>query len=390
MARFNPRSCQVPFMLIALLAPSVLHAATYNAKLLYQFTAPPGESFGAPADQSGGILHAVAHGQAVGSGDHAIVWAPDGTPTSLRPAAALGFYNSIGFATDGHSQVGYANYYGSPAHAALWTGTSNTFVDLNPANMLNSLSESVYANQQGGWGWGPATNNADHALLWYGSAASAVDLHPANYTLSHVFGNDSLHQVGSAQPADTSSGSYEHAMLWTGTAASVVDLHPPAGYRNSRALDVAGDQQVGYADAQAILWRGSGASAINLHPAKFPAFTISEASATNGIQQVGYAGTNIVGSDTHAMLWSSTPDSAVDLHLLLPDNDGIGWYNSVADSIDADGNIFGTASTQWLVSGNTYYRYVYAVEWSPVPIPEPTTLAFFTGAAFLLRRPGRR
>jgi hypothetical protein len=100
-------------------------------------------------------------------------------------------------------------------------------------------------------------------------------------------------------------------MLWTGTSASHVDLHPGIGYDNSYAAAAGGGKQVGWG--------------------------------------------HLKGGFTHALLWSGTADSIVDLHSLLPAPVGA-LFNSFAISIDANGNIFGIADD---FGGN-----VYAVEWS--------------------------
>jgi hypothetical protein len=98
--------------------------------------------------------------------------------------------------------------------------------------------------------------------------------------------------------------------------------------------------------------------------------TQSEALAANGSLQVGYG-------DSHAMLWSGTAASAIDLGSLLP----FGW-SSEATAIDASGNIFGFTQ-------NPSNRNYYAIEWSPVGAPEPASLSVLAlGSLALLRRRG--
>jgi len=110
-----------------------------------------------------------------------------------------------------------------------------------------------------------------------------------------------------------------------------------------------------------MLWISSAASAVDLHPTKLSEFDSSFARGTNGMQQVGYARDfRDFYSVTHAMVWSGTSDSAVDLHPLLPP----GAFLSEAYEIDASGIIYGIAT-----NGFTDY---YAVMW--VPVPEPAML----------------
>jgi hypothetical protein len=94
-------------------------------------------------------------------------------------------------------------------------------------------------------------------------------------------------------------------------------------------------------------------------------FQVSTAYSTNGINQVGFATGNGIGG--HAILWSGTADSAIDLNSLLPFQSG----SSTAYTIDAQGNIWGIAND---MQGN-----LHAVEWSPVP--EPATCALFAAGA---------
>ena len=72
---------------------------------------------------------------------------------------------------------------------------------------------------------------------------------------------------------------------------------------------------------------------MDLHPTNLSGFSESFAFGTDGTRQVGMAGGDVSfygGSNTHAILWSSTPDSAIDLHpTKLP---GFGTSKAVAIS----------------------------------------------------------
>jgi autotransporter-associated beta strand protein len=113
------------------------------------------------------------------------------------------------------------------------------------------------------------------------------------------------------------SSGVSHALLWTTTG--VVDLNP-SGY-SSRAVATNGTQQVGVDydtgtgnNLHAMLWTGTAASAVDLNPTNLGMDT-SEALGTNGIQQVGF-GLNVgsPGTTSHALLWTGTAASAVDLN----------------------------------------------------------------------------
>jgi uncharacterized membrane protein len=86
----------------------------------------------------------------------------------------------------------------------------------------------------------------------------------------------------------------------------------------------------------ALLWSGTAASAVDLTPVGFSA---TEALGVAGGQQVGEGVGPATGGENHALLWSGTAASVVDLHAFLPP----GFRSSQALGIDSSGNIVGTA-----------------------------------------------
>ncbi len=212
---------------------------------------------------------------------------------------------------------------GNNGHAYLINGNVLSAVDLHPSGWSSSMALSTDDTQQCGYGYAPWTGG-NHAMLWSGSPLTAVDLH-ALFSFSYCAGNHNGQQVGFGE-RPVYFMTTQHAMLWTGSAASAVDLHPIA-YTYSKALGVHDGQQVGYgsslpypglpadflgyhATSHAVLWTGTAASAVDLNPAGFGG---SEASSTNGVQQGGWA-YDAVGISEHAALWSGTAASFVDLH----------------------------------------------------------------------------
>jgi hypothetical protein len=219
----------------------------------------------------------------------------------------------------------------------------------------------------------------DHALIWSGTASSAVDLNPSGYAASVALGisPNVNQQVGWA--SSDGDALDEHAALWTGTASSFLDLNP-AGSAQSAAYAANGTQQVGFASAtpnapQAYLWYGTAASAVDLNPL---GTTISDAFATNGSEQVGYADVGPQGKVIQAYAWFGSANSGVDLQGFLP-----GTINtSIAYDVDNLGDVFGVANGSYdNVSGE------FAVEWSPVSVPEPGSaiIVLFSSALLLAR-----
>ena len=117
--------------------------------------------------------------------------------------------------------------------------------------------------------------------------------------------------------------------VWTDTATrcsgpepqrAAIDLNPSQASQ-SQVNGVGGGMQVGYADLStlaqlhAMLWSGSAASAIDLHP--LSGFNGSEALAIGDGEEVGWAIDTGVTS-YNAMVWSGTAASAVNLQQFLP------------------------------------------------------------------------
>jgi hypothetical protein len=152
-----------------------------------------------------------------------------------------------------------------------------------------------------------------------------TDLHPARYVTSCAIACADGRQVGYGQPARQSGGApIERALLWSGTAESVVELAGPDPSRQTRALGLSGDVQVGEYGRnfalQAAMWRGSSESVVVLHPAAprgYPADgQVSTASGAGDAQQVGIVAWKkraLAQPEMRAALWTGSAESFVDL-----------------------------------------------------------------------------
>jgi hypothetical protein len=293
--------------------------------------------------------------------NHAVLWSGDAdgfTDLGVGTATAVGDGQQVGFDAFGQ--------------AALWTGTPESFVNLNPAGWNTSAASGVGGGQQVGvanqqrvcgekkGGCGSGTYTVFQPFMWTGSAASAINLTPfgLGFGAGQAYGTDGVQQVGVAWKV-VGFGAYStpNAMLWSGTADSAVNLNPPTS-GESTAYAVAGGQQVGYAFSfqHAMLWTGSAASAIDLHPA---GYTSSQARATNGVQQAGFGWVNNAAQipRRHALVWSGSAASVVDLNQFMP----LGFNEAAATGIDAAGNVVG-----WAVKGSANgTANVHAVMWVP-------------------------
>jgi hypothetical protein len=380
--------------LLLIAGSSVAEGAFYSGSVLYQLTAPSGFTYsttsGDPQTAAGGQV--VGFGLAADVSQEAIVWTSDGTPVDLTTP---GYISSHALGTDGAQQVGVGMLESSNTDALLWTGTGASAVDLTPNGFSTSIADGISGTQQVGSGViGTGSNAQQHALLWTGSAETAVDLEPTSLTGfygSVAYGIGGGQEVGEGE-LQIGSNYLSHALLWKGTAESAVDLDPSlAGFstNNSFAYATNGSQQVGYyaytspelaTSDHAMLWSDTAESAVDLNPTNLTGITDSEAFDIYGGEEVGVGGGSGTDNQLNAMLWFGTADSAVDLQALLPSSDD--WTNSCAYTIDGSGNIYGIANgTVDGVAGT------YAVEWS---IPEPGSLSLLALVAPVLGARRRR
>lgn len=89
----------------------------------------------------------------------------------------------------------------------------------------------------------------------------------------------------------------------------------------------------------ALLWSGSASSVVDLHPI---GFENSSATGISGGQQVGSGNGSATGGEYHALLWSGNANSVVDLHSYLP----VAYSWSGAIDIDLSGVILGMADSR--------------------------------------------
>ncbi|MBA3726058.1 MAG: PEP-CTERM sorting domain-containing protein [Armatimonadetes bacterium] len=299
--------------------------------------------------------------------------------------------------------TGYGQAFGAGANqivghdfagSLLWTGPDYDHVYLNAPGFDSWSVTGVGGGKQIGSGYLGGERN--HALMWSGSTGSLVDLHPDGYLATFGRATDGKSQVGAAGIVE--GGNIGHALLWRGTAESVVDLHPD-GYQSSDAFGVWGDTQVGQLDGfTPVMWKGT-AESMSLLPlpkgepggvaraihgnqivggaggpiiwdtdtGKFTELGSGTAFDTNGKQQVGIR-------QSHAIVWSGTAESRLDLHQFLPK----GFTESEATGIDENGTIVG-----W---GFDSIHAVRPLVWTPVP--EPSSLFGIAAAiaGLVLRR----
>src|SRR5438067_2081132 len=111
--------------------------------------------------------------------------------TDLHPSGAT---SSYAFAIHGSQQVGYVAL-GGTRHAALWSNTPESFVDLHPSGAAtSSVAEATSGLYQAGNTVVPT--NKSHAAMWSGTASSFIDLHPASLPISGAHAVTDSQQLG--------------------------------------------------------------------------------------------------------------------------------------------------------------------------------------------------
>ncbi len=145
---------------------------------------------------------------------HAALWTGSAKSyVDLHPTG-YGISEALGVADD--QQAGFASFMGR-AHAILWFGSGENYVDLNPGKDLGSRARATNGiNQVGEYGSG---STPLHAAIWTGSASSMIDLHddlPSEYHGAGEFSratgiDESGNIVGWATHVATGD---DHAVLW--------------------------------------------------------------------------------------------------------------------------------------------------------------------------------
>jgi hypothetical protein len=255
----------------------------------------------------------------------------------------------------------------------LWTGLQSEPINLTPTGGLSGRGYMTVGDQQ--VGHVVFSDGNARAALWRGSAESYVRLDPRSTigTSSYAFATDGVRQGGTID-----TGSEGLAVIWDGAPWPYVTLNPP-GSTWAEVRGMAAGVQVGFArlpgqgNPYAALWRGTAESYINMNP---PGAARSEILATNGQYHVGRAW---FYSISDAVLWlGDQPNNYVNLHNLLP-----GFYSgSTATGVFVDGDTI-------YVTGYASFGSTQAVLWIGT-IPAPSAAMVLAAGLGLLARRRRR
>jgi hypothetical protein len=254
-------------------------------------------------------------------------------------------------------------------HAAVWSGDTYSMTDLHESSIFQySMAMGEGGGQQVGR---VLIDEVVCASLWSGTTESWVNLNPAGFSSGMAYATNGSSQVGVV----SASGLGFHAARWSGTAESFVDLNPPGSFE-SWAFAISKNKIGGYSrpngKTDAGYWTDGPNSFVDLSPAN------ADESSCQGITddfQVGYIITG--GGYNRAAFWSGSADSFVDLESLLPAN----YIDSTATGVWSD-------STIVRVVGNAYNTETGEQEaflWTQ-PVPEPASWLGVVGGLFFLAR----
>lgn len=202
-------------------------------------------------------------------------------------------------------------------HPVVWDATSFAYTDITPGGSVGGGIYDVEGDLLAGWFWhtwqcwggGQYWTCAwQSAAFWTAPALTFAEaLHNSGPEFDYVYGTDGVRLVGTLA-YEYQDGFYDYqAQLWTADN-HVTNLHF-AGATDSSAVAIDGVHQYGWylggpSPSHAVMWTGSAASHVDLHP---PGYSGSLISGAGDDQAVGTAG-------THAGLWAAGGAAFVDLH----------------------------------------------------------------------------
>jgi len=143
-----------------------------------------------------------------------------------------------------------------------------------------------------------------------------------------------------ANPVDPSPAAnpFSSAVLWKGIFGKMTAIQ--LGTVPSIATATNGSQQGGWSGSHAVMWSGTAGSMVDLNPGGYFDSRVTGMAAEFQVGDGWLGGpANTAGAVRHALLWRGSAASVVDLNQFLPAS----ITGAAIDGVDIDGNIFGRA-----------------------------------------------
>ncbi len=202
-----------------------------------------------------------------------------------------------------------------PSGASLWMGSEAMWLLLR-AQDRTDIPRAHGAGEHVQCGY-DAVDSRTHAALWFGSRDSLIDLDPGGpYLASSILDVSSDMAVGFAV---NSRGRYQAAVWTTDPLPLMIDLHDESHSQSSTAWATDGRWQGGIAGLNAVLWKGTPESMVIMDPPDYCCGGISGMAIAEGADVGTQVGTMLTRDDfdqvrDHAILWHDTPESWIDMH----------------------------------------------------------------------------
>ncbi len=236
-------------------SPNVYHAAAWRG------TAESYVDLN-PTGFSASYAYAVRGNQIAGYGNiittgepHAVMWTgPTDTVIDLHNDALA--VRSYAYATDGEYQGGRAAFRDVGTVAALWHGSADTMINMQPSwggssySVILGMAPGV---QVGQLGTGP--------YLWHGTPESATRMTPAGYSGGEMHATDGVHHAG-----DVGKNGTGYAGIWMSddpnsfvnlaelVSHDIFSSHARAIYSDSERIVVVGQVRIGLGAEQGVVW----------------------------------------------------------------------------------------------------------------------------------------
>jgi hypothetical protein len=234
-----------------------------------------------------------------------------------------------------------------PPHALFWLGGGSA-VDMHPAGVEYAQSKALGGGGQlqAGFVEGDIAcaqcgfNVTAHAASWSRTAMSFKRLHCTTHDDTYAYATDGVRFVGEGFNRNDHS---LNAILWNSVTSFGTNIRP-SGSVESSARAISGNQQGGFYKGpatgnhpHAVLWTGTAASAVDLNPNS--TFITSGVTAIRNGLQVGSASPISAPSKYQAIAWHGSAATWINLHSRLPSPFTL-WH-SHAEGIDNLGNVTG-------------------------------------------------